>query len=88
MFVENMKSTRSGKPVANQFVITHNGARFFQSYRTLIAKVDEHGQVSLSKDWQYSTTTSRYRNQFLMDTTAETKAKIKSGEYKVVSSLG
>ncbi|KKN75879.1 hypothetical protein LCGC14_0375870 [marine sediment metagenome] len=31
--------------------------------------------------WDYSTTTGRYRNQFLGETKAETQKKIDSGEY-------
>ena len=34
-----------------------------------------------AKKWDYSVTTSKYRNRFLGETTAQTKAKIKSGEY-------
>jgi len=33
--------------------------------------------------WDYSKTTSKYRNEFLGESTKETKAKIKSGEYKL-----
>ena len=36
------------------------------------------------KYWNYSVTTSKYRNQFLNETTKETQAKINSGEYKLV----
>ena len=39
-------------------------------------------RVTLDKNyWDYSRTTSKYRNQFLCETTKETQAKIKSGEY-------
>jgi hypothetical protein len=31
--------------------------------------------------WDYSTTTGKYRNQFLGETKKETQAKIDSGEY-------
>lgn len=34
-----------------------------------------------SKYWNYSNTTSKYRNIFLNETKKETEAKIKSGEY-------
>ena len=37
MRVENMTSTRGNK-VANQFIINHNGAEYFQSYKSIIAK--------------------------------------------------
>jgi hypothetical protein len=35
-------------------------------------------------NWEYSVTTGKYRNQFLMETKKETEAKIKSGEYALV----
>ena len=34
--------------------------------------------------WDYSTTTGKYRNQFLGETKKETEKKIKSGEYALV----
>lgn len=56
----------------------------FQSYQSVIA-FRTGSQVYLDETyWDYSTTTSRYRNIFLGETTKETKAKIKSGEYKLV----
>jgi hypothetical protein len=46
--------------------------------------MDECGNVTLDKHyWDYSTTTSRYRNQFLREKTAETRQKINSGVYKL-----
>lgn len=53
----------------------------FQSYNSIICW--KHGKiVILDKTyWNYSTTTSKYRNQFLGETTKETQAKIDSGEY-------
>lgn len=54
---------------------------YFQSYSTIIARIED-GQVALDKTyWDYSTTTGKYRNQFLGETKRETEAKIKSGEY-------
>ena len=77
----------SGYKVANQFIISN--AEFggqvgtaFQSYATVIAVRPAYGSsVTLDPDWRISTTTSKYRNQFLGETTKETQAKIKSGEY-------
>jgi hypothetical protein len=40
------------------------------------------GQIYLDRNkWDYSTTTGKYRNQFLGETKKETQAKIDSGEY-------
>ena len=71
MKVENMKSERTGKAVANQFVITDNehNATWFQSYASMIARIDNNSDVLfLDKDkWAYSRTTAKYRNAFIRD---------------------
>lgn len=79
MKVRNM--TRNGKKVANQFIIEDGDAEFFQSYNSIIAK-REGGKVYLDERyWNYSVTTSRYRNYFLGETTKETQRKIDDGTY-------
>lgn len=95
MRVHNMKSPR-GKEVANQFILegTFNGGQelgilhccdVFQSYNSIIV-VKATGQTLLDVNkWDYSTTTSKYRNMFLGETTKETQRKIDSGEYKLVN---
>jgi hypothetical protein len=86
MKVQNMTSSRGNK-VANQFIITtDNGrGRTFQSYDTVIAKIQEcsGGRVVVldENSWDCSVTTRRYRNIFLGENKAETIAKIDSGEY-------
>ena len=65
--VRNLTSKRTGRNVANQFVITLNGCSYFQSYKTLIAKVDESGKITLSSYWNYSNTTRKYLYQFLAE---------------------
>ena len=80
MKVENMINTRGNK-VPNQFIITDNGDEYFQSYRSIIAKKSE-GKIYLDDYfWDYSTTTGKYRNEFLGEGIAETRKKIASGEY-------
>ena len=70
-----------GRPVANHFVITDdNGTRYLKSYNSIIVKI-ENGKVTLGKHWDYSVTTSKYRAQFLRETTKETQTKLYSGEY-------
>ena len=74
--------------VKNQFIITVSTKKghkeIFQSYKRVIAVIDENSQVWLDRCfWDYSTTTSKYRNQFLGENTTETRKKIKSGEYKL-----
>ena len=69
MKVENMKSERTSKAVANQFVITDNDhhAIWFQSYASMIARIDNNsGVLYLDKNkWDYSRTTAKYRNSFI-----------------------
>jgi hypothetical protein len=81
MKVENMTSPQGNK-VANQFIITDDDNNdYFQSYRSIIAK-RSRGKIYLDEYyWDYSRTTGKYRNEFLNETIAETRAKIKSGEY-------
>lgn len=82
--VENMVS-HNGNKVPNQFILTDKrGNRYFQSYATIIAKIDKKGNVTLDKEkWNYSPTTSKYRNLFLGEDTKETKEKIKLKIYKL-----
>ena len=80
--VYNMTSP-NGNKIANQFEIYTDKGKYFQSYKTIIALVDNKGQVFLDKyKWNYSRTTSKYRNIFLNDDTKSVKEKIMSGEYK------
>ena len=80
--VENCKSNRSGKPIANQFIITlQNGIKIFQSYNSIIAiKADGETYLDYYR-WDYSNTTSRYRKEFLGEDTKTTKKKIEQGKY-------
>jgi len=95
MKVENMKSPKTGMDIPNQFIIIEDVeeqlgheaykhifyAEYFQSYNSIIVKRYK-GIVYLDKTyWNYSRTTSKYRNIFLGETTKETQAKINSGEY-------
>lgn len=51
----------------NQFIITDKGNTFFQSYNSLIAKIDKNGKVTLYHDWDYSNTTLRHLYMFLRE---------------------
>lgn len=84
--VRNCSSPSTGNEVANQFIIrqrTDKGVReIFQSYRSVIAVIDEDGNVTLDRNkWDYSVTTGRYRNQFLGEGIDETRKKIEQGIY-------
>lgn len=88
-----MKSS-NGNDVPNQFTIrvkTENENQvafdeiYFQSYNSIIAKKDFDGSITLDKNtWDYSTTTGKYRNQFLGEGIAETRKKIENGTYLLV----
>ena len=68
MRVENMSSPRTGNPVANQFVITSGDTLTFQSYDSEIMNVNVPNKVIvIHEDWNYSRTTSKYRNEFLTE---------------------
>lgn len=83
--VEGMTSSK-GNDVPNQYILTTPEGIYFQSYNTIIAFIDNKGQVFLDKNkWDYSKTTGKYRNKFLSENVADTRKKIKSGEYKVIS---
>jgi len=80
MRVTNMRSPK-GNTVPNQFIVYNNGNEYFQSYNSVIVK-KESDKIYLDKrTWNYSVTTSRYRNIFLDESTKETQKKIDSGEY-------
>jgi hypothetical protein len=85
MKTTNIKSSK-GNSIPNQFIIHTPEVTFFQSYDSIIVKTTfEDGQrvVYLDKTyWNYSKTTSKYRNQFLGETKKETMRKIEAGIYK------
>lgn len=81
--VRNMDSPRTGKPVANQYIIDAGEMEIFQSYDSIIA-VKTGGNVFLDPQyWDYSVTTGKYRNEFLGESIAETRRKIDDGTYKL-----
>jgi len=93
MKIKNMIN-KNYKAIANQFIIEEEGRgalgnfktrTTFQSYSSIIAIKtvwEDDLKIELDRDkWDYSTTTGKYRNQFLGETKKETERKIKSGEY-------
>lgn len=78
--IRNLTSS-NGNKVPNQIVIRNESLRIFQSYESIIVKIED-GKVYLDETyWNYSKTTGKYRNQFLGESKKETESKIKSGEY-------
>lgn len=66
--VENMKSSK-GNLVPNQFIITTKDSIYFQSYKTLIARINKKtNKVYLDTNyWDYSRTTSKYLYKFIQE---------------------
>ena len=71
--VKNIDSPRTGKPLANEYVIVERDSEgerrihrvSFQSYQTTVAIVDfDDRRVIFGSDWNCSITTGRYRNEF------------------------
>lgn len=98
MKVTNITNSR-GRKVPNQFIITDGNVYTFQSYDSVIAVVDfDNSIITLGYDWNYSTTTSRYRNSFFeglgldeLGDTASVRSALKNGSvagYKVVYKEG
>lgn len=82
--VSNMTSGR-GNDVPNQFILEAGKDIYFQSYKSIIVRI-RNGKVTLDESyWNYSVTTGKYRNQFLGEGIAETRAKIETGEYKLAN---
>ena len=63
--IENFTGT-NGKAIANQYIILADDKTIFQSYETLMALIDEQGQVFVNTDKDnYTSTTAKYLKQFL-----------------------
>ena len=69
--VKNFTSDRTGRPISNLFIITDGkGTTTFKSYNSIIAEQRGAGGgyddvIIFGKDYNYSTTTSKYLNRFL-----------------------
>ena len=81
--VENMISSR-GNTVPNQFIIKTDEGNYFQSYKTIIALVENNpNKIILDNNaLNYSRTTSKYLYQFLDMKKDEILLKI--GEGKII----
>ncbi|MFA5298596.1 MAG: hypothetical protein WC389_10375 [Lutibacter sp.] len=84
--ISNLISPHSGREVVNQFEIKTCDGTYFQSYSTIIVFINNNGKTYLNKDgWKCSNTTSKYRNQFLGETTKETQEKVDLGIYTLTN---
>lgn len=65
MEVRNMTS-KTGRPVANQFLIFDGSNYYLQSYNTVVAKASRTGKITLIKNaCSISNTTNKYLYRFL-----------------------
>lgn len=95
--VYNMQSPRSGRPVANQFIIAEEGhgangnfisREVFQSYQTCIAERitwQDRTDITLDAAWDYSNTTRKYLYRFLGIDRKQVTAWIKTGKIKLAN---
>jgi hypothetical protein len=85
MQVKNMTSLKSYNNIPNQFIIYDDNKTYFQSYKSIIVKIERlEDKVVTYLDpvyYNYSRTTSKYRNAFLGESTKEIESKIKQGVY-------
>ena len=85
MQVKNMTSLKSYNNIPNQFIIYDDNKTYFQSYKSIIVKIERlEDKVLTYLDpvyYNYSRTTSKYRNAFLGESTKEIESKIKQGVY-------
>lgn len=58
MIIENFEGKK------NQFVFGEENRVIFQSYKSVVVVI-ENGEVLFGKNWNYSTTTSKYVYKFL-----------------------
>jgi hypothetical protein len=82
--VRNMISS-NGNIVPNQFIIKTNNKTYFQSYDVIVAVRDnKSNKVTLDKTYyNYSKTTSKYRNSFLNVDSKEFNNNLKNKMYSL-----
>nr|BAR36771.1 hypothetical protein [uncultured Mediterranean phage uvMED] len=81
-----LTSPRSGESVKNQFEIYTPKGRYFQSYKSMIAFVDNSGNIYLDEFYHnYSRTTSKYLTQFLDINTQERAKKIEQKQIHLIN---
>lgn len=82
MKVRNMLSP-NGNKVANQFIISDKNGETFQSYETIVAKIQKGGMILDTNALNYSRTTSKYLYEFAGMNRKEIEKGIKVGDVLV-----
>lgn len=67
----------------NQIILQFQNGRMFQSYKSIIA-VEVEDKTYFGNDWDYSRTTSKYRNLFTGLDSTDTRKAIDNGEIILV----
>lgn len=67
----------------NLIIMLSNGKKIFNSFGVNVAEIDVLSKIVRLDHtyWDYSTTTGKYRNQFLSETKKDTENKLKMGQY-------
>lgn len=82
--VSQLINPHNGRAVVNQLIISINTAdglyQYFKSYDSIIARIEPSGKIGLSEHWDYSKTTSKYRNYFLGMNEEKLTNLVESGE--------
>lgn len=82
--VENMTG-RTGDAVKNQFILKYENGEVFQSYESIIAvNIWNDNKYYIGKHWDYSTTTGKYRSEFLKCDKKELQKMLKNGRAVLV----
>lgn len=80
MKVYNLEG-QSGRAVVNQFVIKDDNRKVFQSYDSAIVEVKWHSdfcEVNIGYDWDYSRTTIKYFEIFLINEVGLTDEEVET----------
>lgn len=85
--VKNITSY-NGNKIPNQFILYFNNGEIFQSYESVIVlQLYNSDIIYLGDDWEYSTTTGKYRNLYLNMNKKEILKGIKENKIIIVKGL-
>jgi hypothetical protein len=81
--ISNLINNNNNKEVKNQFSITTENGILFQSYKSIICFIDQkNNKIYLDgKYYNYSTTTSKHRNNFLRVDNKTFNDNLKNNKY-------
>lgn len=72
----------------NQFEVRTREGRYFQSYDSVICKIDNNNRVTLGRDYRYSRTTMKYLIQFLgVDSISHVDKEVAAGNFTIDENL-